>query len=276
MHSPARYAVIGHPVNHSRSPFIHALFAQQTGQHLVYDKIEVLPENVERDVRQFFAGGGRGLNVTVPHKQAVAPLCNRLTPRAQLAGAVNTLAMQGNGELLGDNTDGTGLVADLRKNLHVRLRGARILLIGAGGAARGVIAPLLEQAPACLHVINRTADKATALAQEFSKLGPVSGGGLQSVDGKHYDILINATAASLQGDVPAVPAGALSGTSVCYDMVYGNDATPFMRWAKKHGAARAESGIGMLVEQAAESFYLWRGIRPDTMPVLAALRAPPR
>lgn len=271
--APSRYAVIGHPVSHSRSPFIHALFAQQTKQDLVYDKIDVPPEDVERDVRRFFAEGGRGLNVTVPHKQAVVPLCHRLTARAKLAGAVNTLAMQANNELLGDNTDGAGLVADLLKNLHARLQGARILLIGAGGASRGVIAPLLDQAPSRLHIVNRTAEKAEALANEFSQLGAVTGGGLQSVDGGAYDLLINASAASLHGDVPDIPSSAVGASSLCYDMVYGNTDTPFMRWAKDGGAARAESGIGMLVEQAAESFHLWRGVRPDTAPVLNALRS---
>jgi len=269
--APARYAVIGFPVKHSRSPFIHEMFAKQTGQSLTYEKLEIAPANVERDVRAFFAGGGKGLNVTIPHKQAVVPLCDRLTPRAKLAGAVNTLAQQRDDSLLGDNTDGAGLVADLLKNLRASLAGARILLLGAGGAARGVLAPLLEQAPSFVRIANRTASKAEALAAEFASLGPVSGGGFLDSDGQSYDVLINATAASLQDNVPPISTSAVGSSSLCYDMVYGKEATPFMRWAQEHGAARTASGIGMLVEQAAESFYVWRGVRPDTVPVLDAL-----
>jgi shikimate dehydrogenase len=269
-----RYAVIGYPVNHSFSPFIHGLFAKQTKQHLTYRLQEVAPENLEEEVIKFFVDHGKGLNVTIPHKQAVVTLCKFRTPRAEIAGAVNTIAVQENGELLGDNTDGAGLVTDLTKNLQIALKDTRILLVGAGGAARGVMGPLLEQAPALLHIANRDANKATALLKEFERLGQVTASGFESIEGEPFDLVINATAASLQGTVPPIPVSAIGPNSVCYDMAYGKEDTAFVRWAREHGAARAELGWGMLVEQAAESFYLWRGVRPDTAPVLSAVRSP--
>jgi shikimate dehydrogenase len=270
---PDRYAVIGFPVKHSFSPFIHGMFAKQTKQNLTYRLMEVPPEKLDDEVLNFFVDHGKGLNVTIPHKQAVAKLCQFRTPRAEIAGAVNTLAVQQGGDLLGDNTDGAGLVTDLTKNLHVTLRDVRILLLGAGGAARGALGPLLEQAPSRLHIVNRDANKAEALAKEFEKLGSISGGGYDSVDAAPYDLIINATAASLQGTVPPLATAAVSAESLCYDMAYGKEDTAFVRWAKDQGA-RAELGWGMLVEQAAESFHLWRGVRPDTAPVLAAVRSP--
>jgi shikimate dehydrogenase len=234
---------------------------------------EVAPEKLEDEVINFFVDHGKGLNVTIPHKQAVVPLCKFRTPRAEIAGAVNTIAVQEGGELLGDNTDGAGLIADLTKNLQVQLKGKRILLMGAGGAARGVLGPLLEQAPALLHIVNRDAGKAETLAKEFARLGEVSAGAFESC-GEGYDLIVNATAASLQGAVPPIPPGAIGAGAMCYDMAYGKEDTSFVRWAKEHGAARAELGWGMLVEQAAESFYLWRGVRPDTAAVLQAVRSP--
>ena len=269
--TPDLYAVIGYPVTHSFSPFIHGLFAKQTKQNLVYRKLEIAPAELETKVVQFFVEHGKGLNVTIPHKQAIVGLCKYRTPRAEIAGAVNTVAVQENGELLGDNTDGAGLVTDLTKNIGLRLNDTRILLLGAGGAARGVIGPLLEQKPALLHFVNRDPVKADTLATEFSRLGSVSAGGFDSVDGEPYDLIVNATAASLQGIVPPIPTTTIGSKTVCYDMAYGKEDTAFVGWAKEHGAARAELGWGMLVEQAAESFTLWRGIRPDTVPVLTAL-----
>jgi shikimate dehydrogenase len=271
---PDRYAVIGYPVKHSFSPFIHGMFAKQTKQNLTYRLQEVTPESLETEVISFFVDHGKGLNVTIPHKQAVVALCKFRTPRAEIAGAVNTIAVQENGELLGDNTDGAGLVTDLTKNLQLKLKDTRILLVGAGGAARGVMGPLLEQAPALLHVANRDADKADVLAKEFERLGHVSASGFDTIEGEPFDLVINATAASLQGTVPPIPASAIGSDTVCYDMAYGKEDTVFVRWAKEHGAARAELGWGMLIEQAAESFYLWRGVRPDTAPVLSAVRSP--
>jgi len=272
--SPDRYAVIGYPVKHSFSPFIHGMFARQTKQNLTYRVMEVEPDNLQDEVIRFFVDHGKGLNVTIPHKQAIVALCKYRTPRAEIAGAVNTIAVAEGGDLLGDNTDGVGLVTDLTKNLQIHLKDIRILLLGAGGAARGVMGPLLEQAPALLHIVNRDAARAAVLAKEFERLGPVSAGGFESVDGHAYDLIVNATAASLQGTVPPIPASAVGATSLCYDMAYGKEDTAFVHWAKEHGAARAELGWGMLVEQAAESFYLWRGVRPDTAAVLAAVRSP--
>jgi shikimate dehydrogenase len=272
--TPDRYAVIGYPVKHSFSPFIHGLFAKQTKQSLTYRLQEVAPENLEEDVVKFFIDHGKGLNVTLPHKQAVMALCKFRTPRAEIAGAVNTIAVQENGELLGDNTDGVGLITDLLKNLQLVLKDSRILLVGAGGAARGVMGPLLEQAPNLLHIANRDATKADALVTEFGRLGQMSASGFDNIGDEPFDLIINATAASLQGAIPPIPLSAIGSHSVCYDMAYGKEDTPFVRWAHEHGAARAELGWGMLVEQAAESFHLWRGVRPDTASVLTAVRSP--
>jgi shikimate dehydrogenase len=270
--SPDRYAVIGFPVKHSFSPFIHGMFAKQTQQNLTYRLLEIAPENLQIEVPRFFSEGGKGLNVTLPHKQTVAALCKSQTPRAERAGAVNTLIVQ-DGNLLGDNTDGVGLIADLTHNLELELSGTLILLVGAGGAARGVLAPLLQQRPAAIHIVNRNADKAQALADEFKSLGELIGDGFGATDGEVYDLIINATAASLQGVAPPIASSTIGPNTVCYDMAYGNDDTAFTKWARKHKAAATEQGWGMLVEQAAESFFQWRGVRPDTKPVLKAVRS---
>jgi shikimate dehydrogenase len=271
--TPDRYAVIGYPVAHSYSPFIHGLFAKQTGQHLTYTRLEVRPEHLEEQVRGFFADGGRGLNVTVPHKQAVCLLARYRTPRAEIAGAVNTLAMQSDG-LLGDNTDGAGLIADLTRNLGFALADTRILLLGAGGAARGVLGPLLGAAPEYLEIANRNGDRAIELAREFSTLGDVHGCGFDAISTSGmFDLVINATSASLQDTIPPIPPSVIGPATLCYDMAYGKGHTAFTRWSKNAGAGRAETGWGMLVEQAAESFFLWRGIKPQTGPVLEAVRS---
>jgi shikimate dehydrogenase len=268
---PDRYAVIGYPVKHSLSPFIHGLFAKQTRQDLTYRLLEAEPDTLRDAVQSFFDEGGKGLNVTVPHKQAIGALVKHRTPRAEIAGAVNTVAAQDTG-LLGDNTDGAGLITDLTRNLEFPLNDQRILILGAGGAARGVLGPLLAAAPAYCEIANRNADRARDLAEEFAALGEVNGGGFDEITKQPFDLILNATSASLQSTVPPVPTEAVAPTTLCYDMVYGKEDTAFTTWAKSIGAGRCELGWGMLVEQAAESFLLWRGVRPDTEPVLEALR----
>jgi shikimate dehydrogenase len=269
--SPDQYGVIGHPVAHSWSPFIHGMFAKQTGQPLVYRLHDVPPERFRDYVLDFFASGGRGLNVTVPHKVAAAALAHELTPRARRAGAVNTLALQEDNRILGDNTDGAGLTRDLRENLSVDIEQRRILIAGAGGAVRGVLAPLLELNPAHIVVANRTAVRAQMLVRDFVHLGSLRGCGFDELDGT-FDLVINATSASLSGGAPDIPTRVLTAGTTCYDMAYAKADTPFSRWAMESGCARAVQGWGMLVEQAAESFYIWRGVRPLTAPVLGALR----
>lgn len=269
--APDSYGVIGHPVSHSWSPFIHGLFARQTGQNLVYRLHEVPPERFRSHVLEFFARGGRGLNVTVPHKLAAAELANDLTPRAERAGAVNTLTLRDENRIIGDNTDGAGLIQDLKVNLKVAIAGRRVLIIGAGGATRGVLAPLLEQKPSELVIANRTARRAQELIEDFTDLGTLSHCGFDALPPHAFDLIINATSAGLHSEVPAISAAAIGAGTVCYDMTYGRESTPFVRWALEHGCSRAEQGLGMLVEQAAESFLIWRGMRPDTAPVLSAL-----
>ena len=269
--APDQYGVVGHPVAHSWSPFIHGMFAQATAQNLVYRLFDITPENYRRDTLKLFAGGVRGLNVTLPHKQAAAELVNELTPRAMRAQAVNTIAFFEDTTLLGDNTDGVGLTADLENNLRMDLADKRVLILGAGGAVRGVLGPLLERELREVHIANRTLQKAQALADEFADMGKIAGCEFADLRGPAYDLIINATSAGLSGEMPLLPAGIVSETTVCYDMSYGRGDTPFTRWAKSLHAARAVKGWGMLVEQAAASFELWRGIRPSTPPVLEAL-----
>lgn len=273
MSAPDRYAVIGHPVSHSRSPFIHTRFAAQTGQQLSYSTIDAAPDGFADVVRNFFTEGGKGLNVTVPHKEAAARLVDELTPRARRAGAVNTLALRRGGGLLGDNTDGAGLARDLANNHSISVAGRRVLLLGAGGAVRGVLAPLLGLKPSHLTIVNRTVQRARELVEQFSDLGELQAVSYEDLENLPFDLVINATAASLTGEVPALPAGIVNKDSICYDLAYGRDDTPFVRWAHERGVARAMDGLGMLVEQAAESFHLWRGVRPDTASVLSALVA---
>lgn len=269
--SPDQYGVVGHPVAHSWSPFIHGLFARQTQQSLIYRLHDVDPEHFRSHVLEFFARGGRGLNVTLPHKLAAAELTNELSPRAERAGAVNTLALRNEHHIKGDNTDGAGLIRDLRSNLQVPLANRRILIVGAGGATRGVLAPLLEQKPAQLVIANRTAQRARELVEDFGDLGPLSYCSFEELPREAFDVIINATSAGLSSQVPAITAAVIGAGTFCYDMAYGKDSTPFVRWALEHGCARAEQGWGMLVEQAAESFFIWRNVRPDTAPVLATL-----
>ena len=269
-----RYAVIGNPIAHSKSPQIHAAFARQTGQALSYEALLAPVDGFAQTVADFRAQGGRGLNVTVPFKLEAFALAERHTPRAQAAGAVNTLAFDADG-ILGDNTDGAGLVRDLTANLDFALAGRRILLLGAGGATRGVLLPLLDSRPARLTIANRTVAKAEALSTLFAaRAGDcvLDACGFDALAGRRFDLVINATAASLADELPPLPPGLYAEGALAYDMMYGRDPTRFMRAALADGAARAEDGLGMLVEQAAESFALWRGVRPDSGPVLAALR----
>jgi shikimate dehydrogenase len=266
-----QYALFGYPVQHSWSPFIHGMFARQTAQDMVYRLRESPPERFRSDVLAFFSTGGRGINVTLPHKRVAADLVNELTPRAQLADAVNTIVQRDEG-LVGDNTDGAGLLTDLTRNLGVAFDAPRILLLGAGGAARGALEPLMSLEPRLMVIANRTAERAVALAEDFADLGTVSGCAFGRLENHRFDLIVNATSASLRGEVPLIPIGVVDSMTVCYDMAYGVGDTPFVAWAKRLGAARAEQGWGMLVEQAAEAFELWRGVRPDTRPVLEALR----
>jgi shikimate dehydrogenase len=271
--SPAvdQYGVFGHPVGHSLSPFIHGVFARETGQPMSYRAYDVLPAELSERVQAFFAGGGRGLNITLPHKVAAVEVVQELTGRAAHAAAVNTLALQGE-SILGDNTDGVGLVHDLCDNLGLVIAQRRLLILGAGGATRGVLAPLLGLEPAIVVIANRTPERAEAIAAAFSDLGVTQGVGFAYVGDTPFDLVINATSASLSGDIPPIPPGAIGAQTVCYDLAYGRSAMAFVRWAQQSGCALAVQGLGMLVEQAAESFRLWRGVRPETAHVLAALK----
>jgi len=273
---PDRYAVFGNPVAHSKSPFIHAQFAAQTGEPIVYEHRLAPIDGFEPAVRAFIAEGGRGANVTVPFKLEAHALADTLSPRAAAAGAVNTLRFDADGRIYGDNTDGIGLVSDIEANLGVRLAGARILLLGAGGAARGAVLPMLDRAPLSITIVNRTASKAEALVGQFTQAAhdagcALSGGGPETVRAEPYDVIVNATAGSLDAALPECNPAAFGPRTLAYDMMYGAPPTVFLQHAASLGA-RVADGLGMLVEQAVESFYVWRGVRPDGAPVLATLR----
>ncbi len=267
--APDRYAVVGNPVAHSRSPDIHARFAAQTGQAIAYERLLAPLDRFGETIRAFAGQGGRGANVTLPFKLEAHDLATELTARAKAAGAVNTLKFDGDA-ILGDNTDGVGLVTDIVKNAGVMLAGARILLLGAGGAARGVVLPLLFEQPAELVIANRTVSRAEQLAQQFAG-AQVHAGSFDGLQGD-FDIIVNATSASLSSEVPPISPTVFRHGALAYDMMYGSAPTAFMQFARQHGAT-VRDGLGMLVEQAAESFYLWRGVRPQTAAVYAALRA---
>ena len=263
------YAVIGHPVEHSRSPDIHALFARQTGQDISYVRRAAPVDGFEASADAFFAAGGAGLNVTLPFKQAAFEWADALTPRARAAGAVNTL-MADAGQILGDNTDGAGLVADLTQRLALPLAGRQVLILGAGGAVRGVVPNLLAAGVARVTIANRTLSKAHAIAAACQDSGEVAACSLDTAP-FDADLVINAISSGLAGDMPDVDARILARAGAVYDMLYADTATPFLRWAAAQGVT-GRDGFGMLVEQAAESFALWRGVRPDTAVVLSALR----
>ncbi|MCE9663383.1 shikimate dehydrogenase [Halomonas sp. M5N1S17] len=264
-----RYCVFGNPIAHSKSPMIHAAFAEQTGEDIDYTAIEAPLDDFAGAWRRFTAEGGRGANVTVPFKEQAFSLCDTLSERARRAGAVNTLLLGKDGLTYGDTTDGVGLVRDLEHH-GVSLAGARILVLGAGGAVRGVLEPLLAAGPASVLVANRTAAKATALAADFQDLGAIQGSGFEAVTGQ-FDLVVNGTSASLAGELPPLPATLFAPGATAYDMMYGTEPTVFLRWASGLGAMPVD-GLGMLVEQAAESFYQWRGKRPLTAPVRESLR----
>lgn len=266
------YAVIGNPIAHSKSPQIHTHFAAQTAQAMDYVRLLAPLDGFRQNVLDFRATGGKGLNVTVPFKLEAFDLADYLSPRAQRAGAVNTLIFHSDGRIEGDNTDGIGLVRDLFFHA-VKLVGANILILGAGGAVRGVLAPLLAEQPDSLVIANRTANKATQLAHDFADLNQtIQGCGYDELSGKHFDLIINGTSASLNDELPPLPDDLLKPGGVAYDMAYGNEPTTFQRWAEAHGAAKALDGFGMLLEQAAESFYLWHGVRPDTQALRISMR----
>ena len=264
------YAVIGHPVAHSKSPKIHSLFAQQTGEEIEYTAIQAPLGGFQEVTEDFFERGGKGLNVTLPFKGEAWQLSAQKTDRAQVAGAVNTLYQQ-NGQICGDNTDGAGLVRDLMANQNIKLTGKKVLVLGAGGAVRGVLLPLLQQQPATLMIANRTIAKAQQLVQLFADFGNIETLACEELSAP-FDLIINGTSASLAGKLPPIPAQVITGTTITYDMMYSSSMTPFNQWAQMQGAATCIDGLGMLVEQAAESFTRWRGVRPDTTPVLQHLR----
>ena len=264
------YAVFGHPVGHSLSPRIHRMFAEETAQQIEYQRREPPLDGFADALQAFREEGGHGANVTVPFKEEAWSLAEQRSERAERAGAVNTLVC---GETLyGDNTDGEGLINDLRNNLGVGLAGKRILMVGAGGAARGVLGPLLAEQPASLVVANRTADRAQVLAKAFDDIGNIEGCGLDALAGERFEVVINATSSGLDGEVPDLPESIVSDGATAYDMLYGAEPTPFLRWAERHGAFRIRDGLGMLVEQAAGAFELWRHIRPGTEAVIETLR----
>jgi shikimate dehydrogenase len=267
-----RYAVLGQPVAHSLSPRIHALFAEQTGAALEYLAIETAPDALAGTLSRLHDEAYAGLNLTLPHKIAAVARCESLSERAQMAGSVNTLVRTNSG-WQGDNTDGAGLVSDLQKNLGLDLAGKRILLLGAGGAARGVLRPLLDEAPAELVIAGRTPWKPEALAAEFKSFKTIRPCTFLALKGDRFDLVINATSAGHSGAVPALPPLLFKPNAVAYDLSYGKAAVPFLARAEALGAARTFDGLGMLVEQAAEAFALWRGVKPETASVLAALRA---
>ncbi len=266
------YAVMGNPIKHSKSPLIHTEFAKQTDQKIIYQAIHVDLGGFTQAVRNFQANNGKGLNITVPFKIEAFNLVDELSQRAKRAGAVNTIIFEKDGKLKGDNTDGYGLVTDLTTRLNWQIKDKKIVILGAGGASRGVLEPILEQQPTEIFIANRTASKAKDLAEEFSSLGKIQGGSYTGLESFKADIIINATSASLSGEIPPIPESILDSNTKCYDMMYGAKPTAFMDWATQQGVEEVSDGLGMLVGQAAESFYLWRGVRPEVPSVIKLIR----
>ena len=268
-----QYAVVGNPISHSLSPRIHQFFAEQTGQLIRYDAIELPIEDFSRSIHDLRDRGLQGSNVTVPFKQQAWQLCDDRSQQAELAGAVNTLTFYADGSIHGANTDGIGLCRDLRNNLGLAISSKKILILGAGGAVRGVLQPLLALNPASITITNRTLSKAVDLAEAFQRLGQLQACSFEDTAGQHYDLVINATAAGLSNELPPLPAGVLNSKVSCYDMMYNiKEDTAFVKWSRQQGVSRAHDGLGMLVEQAAESFRIWRGVEPQTAAVISALR----
>lgn len=268
MAQPDRYAVVGQPVDHSLSPAIHARFAEQTGQHIDYQRLPAPADDFAAVANNFFDAGGHGVNVTLPFKTEAMALADTHSERVRAAGAANTLTLGEDGLITADNTDGIGLVRDLQNRLGVGIHGARILILGAGGAVRGAVPALLAENPAGIIIANRTRSKAETIAAE---VGPSVDAATPDELDTAFDIVINAVSAGLAGDMPAVPNIVIAPTTIAYDMIYGETPTPFLGWARGLGAETSADGLGMLVEQAAESFRIWRGVMPDTTPVIAAL-----
>ncbi|MGH8558257.1 MAG: shikimate dehydrogenase [Methylococcales bacterium] len=267
------YAVFGHPVTHSKSPRIHSLFAEQTGQSRVeYGALDVEPDQFAARVHEFIAQGGKGLNCTIPLKELAFKIAAATSHRAAQCKAVNTLVVREDGSLFGDNTDGVGLVRDLQDNLNLLLVDLDILVLGAGGASRGILGPILDCNPGKLFIANRGAEKARDLASEFHQVPNLSAGGLDELEGRKFDLILNATAASLTGDLPRLPDELLNPNGACYDLAYAPWPTAFVQWGRMHKASISVDGIGMLVEQAAEAFRIWRGVIPDTLPVIRTLQ----
>lgn len=269
--TPDQYTIIGHPVDHSLSPAIHTAFARQTGQAMHYGRIDAAPGEFAASLREFLATGGRGLNVTLPFKEEAHGLCHVLSARAKKARAVNTIFVHEDSTLAGDNTDGIGLVRDLKQNRHLVLKNKRVLLLGAGGAARGVLPALLDEKPARIYIANRTPERARKLTERMAD-DHVQGGGYEDIGTTTFDLVVNATSASLTGALPPLPRDCLEPGATCYDLHYSDRPTVFMLWGEQEGAGHVLDGWGMLVEQAAEAFHIWRGVRPDTAALIATHR----
>jgi shikimate dehydrogenase len=273
--SKTRFAVIGNPVEHSRSPLIHRKFAEQLGIHLVYDKLPASKDNFAQTVSRFFDQGGAGLNITVPFKGDAYTLCDVTGREVETAGVVNTISLQ-DGKVTGFNTDGSGLVKDIKSNLGQSIRGSRVLLLGAGGAIRGVIGPLMGEQPAAVTIVNRTRERAMDLAVLYSGLGKLNDMDYDELEDERFDFIINGTSASLEGHNLPLPQGIFGDTRLAYDMMYGPAASQFMEFALGGGAQQVADGLGMLVEQAADSFRIWHGVRPDTQAVREFLQSGPQ
>jgi len=265
------YCVMGNPVAHSRSPQIHAAFAEQTQQNIFYQAIQVDDGKFKAALKEFQAQGGKGLNITVPFKGDAWEVSESRSNKAERALAVNTISFDDAGNIIGDNTDGVGLIRDLTHNHDISIKDKDILVLGAGGAVRGILDPLFDSEAGRVTITNRTVSRAEELADIFSDRGAISVCGYDELAGSSFDIIINGTSASLQGEVPPLPENLLNDNACCYDMMYSTSNTPFVSWAKARSATKAFDGLGMLVEQAAESFFIWRGVRPDTVPVIKML-----
>ncbi len=268
-----QYAVFGHPISHSKSPRIHTLFAEQTRQNLEYTAWDVPADRFSEELRRFAEAGGKGLSCTVPLKELAWQIADKKSVQAERAKAVNTLRIGSDGGLYGDNTDGVGLVRDLTQNLGIAITGCKILLLGAGGASRGILEPLLALKPERVVIANRTLEKAERLADEFSEVGSIQALKFDSLVGNRFNLILNATSASLRGELPPLPEGVLAPLGYCYDLAYGSQPTAFVEWGERMGAKLSTDGIGMLVEQASEAFFIWRGVRPQTVPVIERLNA---
>lgn len=266
-----RYVVIGNPVSHSKSPRIHSLFAKQTGERVDYSTLLAERGEFVETISSFFSTGGKGANVTVPFKEEAFQFADALSPQAEKAEAVNTLSVDPSEKILGHNTDGIGLVADITRNHGGILAGKRVLILGAGGASRGIIGPIVEENPEALCIANRTPARAETLAEIFSDIAVIKACGFDDLAGSEFDWVINATAASLEGSVPDIPTTLVTPGTWCYDLMYANEPTAFCQWSEEAGAGKVMDGLGMLVEQAAESFLTWRGVRPQTAAVIEKL-----